>query len=229
MADSSTEQATPPFPDPFRLALLDEGARFEMILVRHGQQGDRMAADSPLSELGQSQAQTVADHLADEDITAVYSSQLSRAHDTGLAIAGRHDLDCVVDDRLAEIQIGRDLPEGKRMRDVVDEAELKERAAAFVATRRWDTWAHTETGDELRARVGASIDEIRDRHDSGKVVVACHGGVINAIMGRELNVEMDYFFRVAHCSVHRLRVGHDRLVIESMNDTRHLTGELFTY
>lgn len=216
-------------PDPFRLALLDEGKRFDLILVRHGQQGDRMVADSPLSDLGRQQAETVAEYLADEAITAVYSSQLLRAHDTGRAIAEQHGLDCIVDERLAEIQIGRDLPEGKKMRDLVPEAELKERAEQFIATRRWDTWAYTETGDELRGRVGESITEIRSQEHLGGVVVACHGGVINAIIGHELGVEMDYFFKVAHASVHRLRIGHDRLVIEAINDTRHLYGELLTY
>ena len=117
------------------------------------------------------------------------------------------------------------------MRDLYDDDELRERGKAFIATRRWDTFAASETGDELRGRVVPVIDEIRARHadGTGKVVVACHGGVINAIIGHELGVEMDYFFKVAHCSVHRLRVGDDRLVIESINDTRHLIGELLTY
>lgn len=188
-----------------------------------------MLDDSPLSDLGHRQAATVGEFLADEPVTAIYSSHLSRAHDTGLAIAARHDLECVVEEHLREIQIGRDVPEGKRMRDLYDEAELRERGKAFIATRRWDTFAASETGEELRGRVIPVIDDIRARHNSGTVVVACHGGVINAIIAHELGVEMDYFFKVAHCSVHRIRVGDDRLVIESINDTRHLHGELLTY
>jgi len=53
--------------------------------------------------------------------------------------------------------------------------------------------------------------------------------VINAVIGHELGVDMDYFFKVAHCSVHRFRVGHDRMVIEGVNERHHLPGELFTY
>lgn len=231
VADSAPDES--PRPDPFRQALLDDGQRFELILVRHGQQADRIVDDSPLSDLGRKQAATVGEFLASENITAIYSSHLLRAHHTGLAIAGHHETACVVDERLREIQIGRDVPAGKRMKDLVSEEELTERGRTFAATRRWDSFALSETGDELRARVGAAVDEIRARHGNpnsgGKVVIACHGGVINAILGRELDISMDFFFKTAHCSVHRIRVGDDRMVIESINDTRHLTGPLLTY
>lgn len=190
-----------------------------------------MQADSPLSDLGHRQATAVGQFLSDERIEAVYSSQLSRAHDTGLAIAGQHDIECVVDERLREIEIGRDVPEGKRMSDFLPDDELQLRAERFSETRRWDSWAMTETGAELRERVGEALIEIRRTHANatGKIVIACHGGVINAIVGAELGVTMDYFFKVAHASVHRLRVGDDRLVIESLNDTRHLVGDLLSY
>jgi len=230
-AQPSTE---PSAPDPFRHALLDDGQQLEIILVRHGQQADRKVDDSPLSRLGQQQAQVVGEFLRDEALSAVYSSHLQRAHHTGLAIAGHHDLECVVDERLREIQIGRDVPDGKSMRDLIDDDELKQRGEAFIATRRWETFALSETGEELRARVAAAIDAICARHrstggDTARVVVACHGGVINAIVGHELGIPMDFFFTTAHCSVHRLRVGADRMVVESLNDTRHLIGEHLTY
>ena len=215
--------------DPFSIALLDEGARFNLILVRHGQQAERREHDSPLSDIGRKQAQAVADHLAGEHITAVFSSQLERANHTGIAIAERHGLECVVDERLEEIHIGRDVPDGKKLSDLLPEDELKERAKKFIATRRWDTFAMSETGAELRARVWPALNDIRASDHEGSVVIACHGGVINAIIGQELGVEMDYFFKVAHASVHRLRVGDDRLVIEAINETPHLQGELFTY
>lgn len=229
MSEPETETR---FPDPFPRALLDVGQRFELILVRHGQQQQRMEADSPLSELGQHQAAAVGEFLGSEDIVAVYSSQLARAHDTGLAIAHHHDLECIVDERLREIEIGRDVPEGKRMSDFLDDDELRSRSEQFVAERQWSNWAMSETGDELRQRVGHAVTDIRQAHatrTTGKVVIACHGGVINAIVASELGVTMDYFFKTAHASVHRLRVGEDRLVVESLNDTRHLAGEFLTY
>ena len=72
----------------------------QLIMVRHGQQqwpdpetstvGDWV--DPPLSELGREQAAAVAAYLATEPVTAVYSSNLKRAFDTGQAVAERHDI-----------------------------------------------------------------------------------------------------------------------------------------
>ncbi|MEM7324042.1 MAG: histidine phosphatase family protein, partial [Actinomycetota bacterium] len=78
-----------------RAFLTDDPEAGRLILVRHGQQqwpdpetatvGDWV--DPPLSDLGEQQAAAVAKYLSDEPITAVYSSELKRAFDTGRAIA----------------------------------------------------------------------------------------------------------------------------------------------
>jgi broad specificity phosphatase PhoE len=55
-----------------------------------------------LSELGQRQALTVAEHLRDNDITHVVASPLQRAQETGAPIADSHRLELATDDRLLE-------------------------------------------------------------------------------------------------------------------------------
>jgi broad specificity phosphatase PhoE len=78
-----------------RAFLTDDPEAGQLILVRHGQQQwpDHQTAtvgdwvDPPLSDLGRQQAAAVAKYLAEEPVTAVYSSQLKRAFDTGQAIA----------------------------------------------------------------------------------------------------------------------------------------------
>ncbi|QZA07369.1 histidine phosphatase family protein [Mycolicibacter heraklionensis] len=60
--------------------------------VRHGQAGDNLVINNevpgpPLTELGQQQAQTVADLLADDGITGIYSSIMTRAHETADPLA----------------------------------------------------------------------------------------------------------------------------------------------
>lgn len=68
-----------------------------IFLVRHGQtvhnrdrilQGPRL--DGPLSELGQRQADSVADALADVRFAALYSSPMARARQTAQALVHRH-------------------------------------------------------------------------------------------------------------------------------------------
>lgn len=55
-----------------------------------------------LSELGHQQAKTVAEHLADHDVTQVISSPLQRAQETAAPVAASHRREVIVDDRLIE-------------------------------------------------------------------------------------------------------------------------------
>ncbi|MCK0520049.1 histidine phosphatase family protein [Williamsia sp. DF01-3] len=57
-----------------------------------------------LSELGASQAQKVADSLADHDITHVFASPLQRAQETATPIAASHGLDIITDEGLIEAE-----------------------------------------------------------------------------------------------------------------------------
>lgn len=55
-----------------------------------------------LSGLGNKQANIVADHLADHDVTLVLASPLQRAQETAAPIAQRQNLEVLTDDRLIE-------------------------------------------------------------------------------------------------------------------------------
>lgn len=57
-----------------------------------------------LSELGASQAQKVADSLADHDITHVFASPLQRAQETATPIAASHGLEITTDEGLIEAE-----------------------------------------------------------------------------------------------------------------------------
>jgi broad specificity phosphatase PhoE len=210
----------------------------ELILVRHGQQdfppvgtADIKAyLDPPLSAVGERQAEAVGKYLAARPVAAVYASRLLRAAATGAAIAGHHGLQVQSDDRVREVELFRDLPEGargpleaygaERMQQVQDE---------FVATRRWDAYPGSEGGAALRARVGEAIDEMVAAHPGDTIVVACHGGVISAYFARLLGVEEDMFFRAAHASVHRVTFLGERCVLSSLNEVGHLEGDLLTW
>lgn len=58
--------------------------------------------DYHLSDRGRSQAERVADWLADRDIVYVVASPLERAQETAAPIAARHGLDIATDDELIE-------------------------------------------------------------------------------------------------------------------------------
>jgi 2,3-bisphosphoglycerate-dependent phosphoglycerate mutase len=203
-----------------------------LILVRHGQQvwpkGPNPAmsewVDPPLSSTGLRQAAVVAAALADDKIDAVYSSHLQRAAETGRQIAAEHGIEPVVFEELREIEMFRDLPAGKNIRDLVPRQFYLGMQERFIKERKWDVYPYTETSAEFGHRVVTAIEGILVTHPAQTVVVACHGGVINAYVGHILGLEVDMFFRPAHASVSRVLAGDGRRVILSLNEVHHLAA-----
>ena len=118
----------------------------------------------------------------------------------------------------------RDLPPGTRSPiDAFGRQAMKPAQEAFVATRRWEAYPASETGAELKARVVPAVEAVLAAHPGQVVVVACHGGVINAYLVHVLGIDaQDMFFRPAHASVHRVAWAGDRRVIGALNDITHL-------
>ncbi len=213
--------------------LTDDPDAGDLILVRHGQQqwpdpetsttGDWI--NPPLSELGRRQADAVGRYLADEVPSAVYSSHLLRANDTGLAIAGHHGLDVHVIEDLEEIKMFGELPPDKRAVDTVGELALDGMRRRFMQTRSWDAYAHSESSADFSRRIGFSIEGILAAHPGETVIVACHGGVINVVLAQVLGLDIDFVFRPAHASVHRFRFKGIHRVMETVNEQRFLRAE----
>jgi probable phosphoglycerate mutase len=212
-----------------RAFITNDPQRTELILVRHGQQqfpGQDAAVedwrDPPLTELGWKQAAAAGAALADEEIVAVYSSRLARAHETGKAIAERHGLEVNVMENLAEVHMFGYLKPHERPLDVMSETELEGARRRFARERKWEIYPYTESSLDFRRRVGNVIEGIIAAHSGQKVVVACHGGVINAFVADFLDVGADMFFRPAHASIHRVLARHERRVVLTLNELSHL-------
>src|SRR5262249_19871243 len=158
----------------------------------------------PLSVIGRRQAEILGLSLANDPIDAVYSSHLKRAAETGGQIAKHHGIEPVVYQELREIEMFRDLPAGASIRDVVKPPFLRGMQERFVRERRWDVYPYTETSAEFRHRVVTSVEGILAEHPAERVVIACHGGVINAYVGHLLSLAEDMFFRPGHASISRV-------------------------
>ena len=204
-----------------------------LILVRHGQQQwpdhDKSVAsdwvDPPLSELGNKQAACVGEFLASQSPAAIYSSQLSRANDTGKAIAAHHGLEVTIVEYLAEIHMYGGLPLDSRPQDILGKAIQLGVWERFVQSRKWDSYPHTESSRDFRQRVGIGIEAAVAAHPGETVVVACHGGVINAYLADILGTDEDMFFKPSHASVHRILFKDQRRVIQSLNETHYLEAK----
>ncbi len=227
MGSTSDEQQTKsPIEQAF---LIRDGEAGELILVRHGQQvwPDQSASNGewvnpPLSELGLKQAEAVAEYLAPEPISAVYSSNLDRANVTGRRIAERHELDVEVVPDLAEFHFYGQLDPNERPRDVLGEKIIRGTQERFVQTRKWDSFPASESSIDFRRRVGFAVESAVASHPGERIVVACHGGVINAYLAEILGLPQDMFFPASHASIHRVRYNAGRRVITSLNEDRFL-------
>ena len=204
----------------------------EIVLVRHGQQdvpsapnariGDTV--DAPLSDLGREQARLVGERFARESVDAVYSSGLSRAFDTGAAIGSHHGLQPVVVDDLREVEMFRGVPPDQTAAEALGYDNLAGMRGRMARERSWDVYPLSEPSAEFSKRVVNAVEGIIARHEGegGRVVIACHGGVINAYTGFVIATPFDMFFRPAHTSVHVVRAKGDNRALHSLNDTHHL-------
>lgn len=122
--------------------------------------------DIPLNREGQWQAEAAAARLAGEHWDAIYSSDLSRAKSTALAVCRRTGHELILEPRLRERQIGP----AEGMTEI-------ERSAIWPGLALGDI-PGVESNAELAARGEAILTEIARRHPGQRVLVVAHGGLI---------------------------------------------------
>ena len=216
-------------PGAFDVAFLSgESEITEVLLVRHGQQTYdpngpvAQMVDPPLSALGQNQAKLVGMALSTERIDAVYASPLQRALETGREIARHHRLEPTVVADLREVEVFRDVPQEKTALDHIGRLALMGTRHRMVQEKSWDVYPFSESSHEFRKRVINTIEGIIATHPNQRVVVACHGGVINAYVGHVIGSRYDMFFRPAHTSINVVAAGGGIRALYRLNDYHHL-------
>jgi probable phosphoglycerate mutase len=151
-----------------------------LLLTRHGEtawnsenrwQGH---ADEPLNEVGRAQARELAPLLVGRGISAVYASDLARAHETAEIAAAPLGLPVRSHPGLREVDVG------SWSGYVHGEIE----AADPDGFARWQEggkgWAEGESYEEMGERVVATVLEIAAAHPDETVLVVSHGGSIRA-------------------------------------------------
>ncbi|WP_067729639.1 histidine phosphatase family protein [Oceanobacillus damuensis] len=152
-------------------------------IVRHGvthwniEGRAQGSSDIPLNEEGLMQAERVAERLSKEEWDIVYTSDLTRAHQTAKAIAEKMDIPLRLDSRLREL--GGGLIEG------TTEAER---------VSKWGTdWRELDLKMETEASViergKTFIDEITGKHTGERILIVSHG----AFLKRLINVVVPHF------------------------------------
>ena len=206
-----------------------------ILLVRHGEtEWNKVGrvqgwTDIPLSTVGEAQAGALAERLRDTRVSAVYSSDLSRAVQTAAPIAGTHGL--------AVIQLA-----GLREKGYGDWEGLTGPELERDYTELWHRY-HTlrdlsvtvpngETWPEVRARMAAVLEQVLADHPSADdtVVLVSHGASARMLVLEALQAPLEMLLRLHldNVSLSRLnfRGGGDSQVI-FLNDTSHAAGTQF--
>lgn len=199
-----------------------------IILVRHGQtpwNKDKIfrgSRDIPLNGQGREEARLAGEWLKGETLHAAYCSALSRARDTGEAIARHHSLQVQDLPGLTDLCYGDweggPLPEVK-----VKYAELY---------RQWETAPQTvrfpqgETLDEVKIRALAAVIEVVQRHPGQTVLLAAHRAVNKVIICALIGLDNSNFWRIGQdtTAVNRFDWTGGAWQIMALNDTCHLRG-----
>ena len=202
----------------------------EVILVRHGEQyiADARSGpfgetiDPPLSERGRRQAELVGMRFSTQHVDAVYASPLKRAFETGRQVARHHRQEPIVLDDLREVEVFRDIPLEKSALDFFGEPFLMGIRERMLHEKKWDVYPYSESSFAFNKRSVNCIEGIIAANEGKRVVIACHGGVINAYIGHIIGTPFDMFFRPAHTSVSVVASGHGVRALHSLNDVYHL-------
>ncbi len=211
-----------------------------LILIRHGESTANAEgrwqgrADFSLSETGRSQAGRLRLRLKGEEYspTHIYTSPLSRVHETARIASSNWNLPIQAWDDLMEHDVGAF--------SGLTWAELEERfpetLREFNETRNLDIVDGAETHDEITARAHRVVARLISKHDnSDRVLVFSHGGILTHVIARLLGTDRLWGLSIRNTAIFefsvdvdswhldgRTRTNVDLWSIIRLNDARHL-------
>jgi probable phosphoglycerate mutase len=198
-----------------------------ILAIRHGETDWNVATriqgqiDISLNPQGQWQAKQVAKALAEEDIHAIYASDLSRALVTAQHIAEFHSHEVNQISSLRERHYG--FFEGQTW----DEIQTAHSEDAALWRDRDPHWTPKNGGESLvmlHARVNHMVNEIASRHRGEQIALVTHGGVLDILYriatGQDLQVARSWGLR--NTAINRLLWTPQGLQLVGWADERHL-------
>ena len=187
--------------------------------------------DLPLSKEGREQAQKLAERLKSIHFDAAYSSPLRRCQQTAAPLLSYIDLQATIIDGIKEIAGDNplDIPQvqaGDNLEVLTKALQARQMEIIRLVgnSGHWDAVSSQESSKDFRQRVVTSIDGIAQQHIGQRVLVFCHGGVINAYIADVLGLETDFFFPCANTSITVVRVHPEKRVLYVLNDIFHVLG-----
>ena len=154
---------------------------------------NRLAGRTPgvhLNERGQQQTQTLATRLADQPISAVYSSPLERCVETAQPVADALKLPVQIVSGMLEADMGEwQGAELKALSKLPEWRTVQQNPSSF-------RFPAGESFVEMQARAVGALERIRLQHPQAVVAVFSHSDVIRVCVAHFMGTPLDLFQRI---------------------------------
>ena len=204
----------------------------EVILLRHGASQPFVPGqsfplvdgqgDPPLSPVGVTQAQSSADRLRNEPITALYATNMQRTQQTVAPLAAALGQEVAIEKDLREIGLGEG--EGGLLRQKA--AENDPTFQRMMLEQRWDVIPGAESNEEFGSRCMNALNRIVERHPGELVLCTVHGGVIGSVLAQIALSRPFAFGGADNCSISQIVQSEGEWLIRRFNDSSHLFPHL---
>ena len=198
-----------------------------ILFVRHGQTpttGIELYGRKPgvrLSELGLSQAESVAERISEMNqrgIAAIYSSPLVRTRETATPISKALGIPIKQSRGLIELDVGDWT--GRKLNQL---RKLK----AWSTVQKYPSGFRYPNGEsfvEMQTRISQTVDGFVSEHPGATVVAVSHADPIRGLIAHAMGTHLDLFQRivVSPCSVTAILYTPNGPVVLAVNNTGDL-------
>ena len=195
----------------------------KVFIIRHGETEHNKAGaitgqeDVSLNETGVEQAEKLAERLRERDFNAAYSSDLERTYETTRIVAEKQGLHPERHREFREMDFG------------VFEGEPKSTWGDYVSEsgveRHLVKPENGETIEEVGERFIGKLNELRDKHREGTVLVGGHSVAIKATVMTVLKLKDDEYKKLDLDNTSITVLEYDTEYgwkVQRMNDSAHL-------
>ncbi len=182
--------------------------------------------DIDINELGSKQLKALSERFKDIDLDAVFTSPLTRAKKTAVAVAKDKNIPIYINENLIELHCG--VYENKPY------AEIGEKFPDFFDiwfNRPWDF--APENGEKMTdayERIWQAVTDICKSHKNQNVAIVTHGGIIRCLLCKVLKNDITKLCEVPfseNTAISLLKFDHNmNCDVVYFNDSSHLTQEL---
>lgn len=176
-----------------------------LFVIRHGETlwntEEKMQGhlDSPLTEKGLSQIQSLAETLQFYQFVAIYTSDLPRAYHTAQRIAEKHQQPVLTDYRLREKNLG--IFQGLSRQEIL--LKYPEEYQQYQLNTVNYAVPQGESTQQFFDRCVGCFEELVYKHNGERILVVTHGGVLGCLFRHVVSIPLN---TPRHFSIHNTSI-----------------------